>query len=95
MNSVILKFIIGCVIFVTAIIVAIVEHHPDNKKEKILFVGAIIVAITTFVLLFLIMTFRLPTLTEKQIIRLSFCQLMNQWILSIGFLQMENLVMNG
>lgn len=52
MNSVILKFIIGCVIFVTAIIVAIVEHHPDNKKEKILFVGAIIVAITTFVLLF-------------------------------------------
>lgn len=47
MNSIILRVIIECVLFLVALIVAWVEHRPNNKKEKILFFGAIIIAIAT------------------------------------------------
>lgn len=54
MNSIILKFIIELIVFIVAIIVAFAEHHPDNKKEKILFVGAVMFAIAAFASFFLI-----------------------------------------
>ena len=54
MNSIILRVIIECVVFVVAIIVAYAEHRPNNKKEKTLFVGAIISAIAALAAFFLI-----------------------------------------
>lgn len=54
MNSIILRFVIEIIVFVVAVIVAFAEHHPDNRKEQILFAGSVIVAIAALASFFLI-----------------------------------------
>lgn len=54
MNSIILRFVIEIIVFAVAVIVAFADHHPNNRKEQILFAGSVIVAIAALASFFLI-----------------------------------------
>ncbi len=54
MNSVIIRFIIEIVVFISSVTIAFAEHDPDTVKEKILLAGSVIVAIAAIASFFLI-----------------------------------------